>query len=156
MPCWAVNHNPMGKPACVIFWRGSSPGVSPVSTPSAIDRLVDFYEEQAAAADAQTAVRLLLTAMLQSPLAHSKQVQECATINWFRYAYGRAEIEHDECTIEHLSRTFVDSGGDIRELLLQLTQTDAFRSLTTDDARRRWRPSRPDDAHGRCPRDAEL
>jgi hypothetical protein len=60
-------------------------------------------------------------------LAHSKQVQECATINWFRYAYGRAETEHDECTIEHLSQTFVDSGGDIRELLLQLTQTDAFR-----------------------------
>jgi len=32
----------------------------------------------------------------------------------------------DACTIDTLNKAFDDKGGDIRELLVALTQTDAF------------------------------
>ncbi len=60
-------------------------------------------------------------------LAGSQQVRECVTLQWFRYAFGRVETEDDECSLQVLDYAFDTSDHDIRELLLAIIQTDAFR-----------------------------
>ena len=60
-------------------------------------------------------------------LAGSDDVAECVTRQWFRFAYGRTEsAELDTCNMDTLTATFAESGHDLRELLVALTQTDAF------------------------------
>jgi hypothetical protein len=59
-------------------------------------------------------------------LAASKTVQDCVATQWFRYGYGRQESSQDACTVDTLRRSFAGSGGNMRDLLLALTQTDAF------------------------------
>ena len=46
--------------------------------------------------------------------------------HWFRFAYGREASEADKCTVETLNGAFEKSKGDFREMVLALTQTDAF------------------------------
>lgn len=60
-------------------------------------------------------------------LAGSQQVRDCVATQWFRFAYGRAETDADECSMQKVRATFADSGYDIKELLIALTQTEAFR-----------------------------
>jgi hypothetical protein len=59
-------------------------------------------------------------------LAGSGDVQGCYTKQWFRYAYGRGETSGDDCTMDWLDARFAEVGGDVKELLVALTQTDAF------------------------------
>ena len=63
---------------------------------------------------------------LAKKLAGSQKVRSCVTSYWFRYAYGRDPIAEDACAQETLNKAFEQSGGDFRELVLALTQTDAF------------------------------
>jgi hypothetical protein len=63
---------------------------------------------------------------LAKKLAGSEDVQRCYAKQWFRYAYGRGENKGDNCTTDWLDASFVESGGNITELLVALTQTDAF------------------------------
>ncbi|MCA9538113.1 MAG: DUF1592 domain-containing protein [Myxococcales bacterium] len=60
-------------------------------------------------------------------LAGSEQVRDCVVRQWFRFGQGRVETVDDACTLATLRSTFEDSGRDIRELLVTLPQTDAFR-----------------------------
>ena len=54
-------------------------------------------------------------------------MQACVVTQWFRYGYGRAEDPvADACSLATLSQTFAAAGGNVRELLIALTQTDAF------------------------------
>jgi hypothetical protein len=59
-------------------------------------------------------------------LAQSAEVRACLVTQWFRFAHGRSETTEDRCTMDSLVERFTASGGDIRELLVALTQTDAF------------------------------
>lgn len=63
---------------------------------------------------------------MSKKLASSHQVERCYTTQWFRYAYGRGESPEDACTLASLGEQFADTGGDIKELIVALTQTDAF------------------------------
>lgn len=63
---------------------------------------------------------------LADKLAQSPQVRDCVVLQWFRFGYGRGEIEEDEANIDDLRAAFSDAGFDVRELLVALTQTDAF------------------------------
>jgi hypothetical protein len=45
---------------------------------------------------------------------------------WFRYAYGRGDTQADACTLEQLHVSFDAAGGNVKELLVALTQSDAF------------------------------
>ncbi|MEO5727650.1 MAG: DUF1585 domain-containing protein, partial [Byssovorax sp.] len=63
---------------------------------------------------------------MSKKLAESHQVERCYTTQWFRYAYGRGESAEDTCTIAALGEQFAGTGGDIKELIVALTQTDAF------------------------------
>ncbi len=64
---------------------------------------------------------------LANRLGSSEQVRECVTIQWFRYGYGRNETLEDSCTLDFLRQSFADSNYNIKEFLVALTQTDAFR-----------------------------
>jgi hypothetical protein len=66
-------------------------------------------------------------AELASKLAASEVVADCVSTQWFRYAYGRTENpDVDACTIDDLQTRFAESDHEVVELLIALTQTDAF------------------------------
>jgi hypothetical protein len=59
-------------------------------------------------------------------LAQSAQVRDCAPTQWLRFALARRETQEDTCSLVALREAFAASGGDLRELMVALTQTDAF------------------------------
>jgi len=59
-------------------------------------------------------------------LAKSRDAQNCFVGKWLSYGYGRFEAPEDACTRQSLQDAFAASGGDIRQLMVSLTQTDAF------------------------------
>lgn len=63
---------------------------------------------------------------LAEKLASSDQVQNCVARQWFRYASGRLEGDADACSLDTLAAAFRGSGGDMLELVVGMTQTDAF------------------------------
>ncbi|MBK9258966.1 MAG: DUF1592 domain-containing protein [Polyangiaceae bacterium] len=64
---------------------------------------------------------------LGKKLAESEEARQCVATQWFRYAYGRVEGADDYCSMDMLQKTFAAKGFDVKELLVALTQTDAFR-----------------------------
>lgn len=63
---------------------------------------------------------------LAEVLANSKEVRECFTTQTFRFFYGRAEADADGCSQKQLNDAFAKSSYSVTELLVALTQTDAF------------------------------
>jgi hypothetical protein len=63
---------------------------------------------------------------LQSKLAGSDQVRACVATKWFRYGYGRGEIDKDACSLGTIKNKFAAGGYKFRDLLVSLTQSDAF------------------------------
>lgn len=63
---------------------------------------------------------------LGQKMAESADVQACFATNWANYAYGRATDEQDACTMQQLQQTFQTKGYNIKELLLELSQTSTF------------------------------
>lgn len=70
---------------------------------------------------------------LSSKLAESKEVRDCLVRQWFRYAMGRLETEGDACSLAEASAYFATSGGSLRELLVAIARTDAFRYEESED-----------------------
>jgi hypothetical protein len=64
---------------------------------------------------------------LAKKLAQSQEVNDCVVTEWFRYAFGRGESADDACTMANLKQSFVAAGFNIQELLVAMTQSDAFR-----------------------------
>lgn len=63
---------------------------------------------------------------LATRLAASDQVRDCVATQWFRFTAGRTENEGDACTLATVQEAFAKSDGDLVELMVGLTQTDAF------------------------------
>jgi len=63
---------------------------------------------------------------LATKLAASDQVRDCVATQWFRYAAGRTEEVPDGCSLTTMQDAFAASGGDLGELVVAMTQTDAF------------------------------
>ncbi len=63
---------------------------------------------------------------LADRLAGSAAVRGCVVRQWFRFAHGRAETAEDACTLAKVGERFAAAKYDVRELLVALTQTDAF------------------------------
>ena len=63
---------------------------------------------------------------LENKLAKSQDVQNCYVGQWLTFAYGRVESPDDACNRASLQGAFTSAKGNIRQLLLALTQTDAF------------------------------
>jgi hypothetical protein len=64
---------------------------------------------------------------LADRLAGSAQVSSCYATQWFRFGYGRGETTADACALVQLGDSLKATGGNVRELLVALTQTDTFR-----------------------------
>jgi hypothetical protein len=65
-------------------------------------------------------------AQLAQKLAASDQVRSCVATQWFRFASGRLEANPDSCSLATLQTAFNASSGDLLELVVSMTQTDAF------------------------------
>jgi hypothetical protein len=63
---------------------------------------------------------------LAQRLGSSVAVRDCLATHWYRFAMGRIETEADLCSIDQARSKFAASDGDLRELLVALTTTDAF------------------------------
>jgi hypothetical protein len=66
---------------------------------------------------------------LVQKIAASEETQQCFALHWLEFAYGRtlsAADAADECTIQAIDASFKANGYDVRKLLLDLTQTEAF------------------------------
>ncbi len=61
---------------------------------------------------------------LGEKLANSEKVKACLATQWFRFASGRSEAEVDACSLSALATAF--ASGDVRTLIVESTQTDAF------------------------------
>jgi hypothetical protein len=60
-------------------------------------------------------------------LAASEDVRGCVSMQWYRYAFGTSgDSEADGCTLRAVKERFAASGHNLRELVIALTQTDAF------------------------------
>jgi hypothetical protein len=64
---------------------------------------------------------------LAQKLGASNVVKSCVSKAWFQYVYGRPQADADACTQATVDQKFKASGYKIKDLILALTQTDAFR-----------------------------
>lgn len=66
-------------------------------------------------------------------LATSEAIGPCFSSHWMRYAYGRSiDASADACNQQSLRTAFKGAGYNIKELLVALTQTDAFLYRTAE------------------------
>jgi len=70
---------------------------------------------------------------LAQRLASSEQVNDCVPTQWLRYALARREDTEDACSLSAVQESFASSGGNLRELVVALTRTDAFMSYRSPD-----------------------
>jgi hypothetical protein len=61
-------------------------------------------------------------------LANSAQVNECATSQWFRYSLGLGAADVESCNLAPIAKAFADSGGSLKELMITIATSDAFRN----------------------------
>jgi hypothetical protein len=61
----------------------------------------------------------------------SRAAGDCLVNQWFRFALGRMESSDDACVLSAIRDGFAGSGGDIRQLLVSLVRSDAFRYVRT-------------------------
>jgi hypothetical protein len=64
---------------------------------------------------------------LANKLAASRQVRTCVGLQWFRFSLGRMESVDDACSVKAIRDGFDASGGNVRTLMNQIAQSDAFR-----------------------------
>jgi hypothetical protein len=64
---------------------------------------------------------------LSEALARSRVVHHCATERWIRFALGRAAVDTEGPQVEALATTFLESGGDVRQLLVGIVTAPTFR-----------------------------
>ncbi|HEX6272406.1 MAG TPA: DUF1592 domain-containing protein, partial [Polyangiaceae bacterium] len=70
---------------------------------------------------------------LANKLAGSEQVENCVAAQWFRFSLGRMESQNDACSILSIRESFRGSGGNIRALIAQIAQSDAFRHVRSTE-----------------------
>jgi Protein of unknown function (DUF1592)/Protein of unknown function (DUF1588)/Protein of unknown function (DUF1585)/Protein of unknown function (DUF1587)/Protein of unknown function (DUF1595) len=70
---------------------------------------------------------------LVKSLAATDGARDCFAQHWQEFGYGKTLGDSDSCTKEALSSAFKGSGGNIKQLLVALTQTDSFLYLPAKD-----------------------
>jgi len=87
---------------------------------------IDVSGEIVSAGDPALAGAFNGTAELAAKLASSQLVRDCVAKQFFRFSAGRTEADGDTCSIKSMQRTFGDSSGNLLDLIVATTQTDAF------------------------------
>ncbi len=70
---------------------------------------------------------------LARALAESDEVRQCVVRQWFRLAFARTMSREDACSLQKLEEALEASDDDIRELLVTITTSDAFRYRLAHD-----------------------
>lgn len=75
-------------------------------------------------------------AQLVARLAQSEQVRQCVADQFYQHSFGVTTIDMPSCAIDPLREAFEDTGGDLMELMVALTRTEAFRyrQLRTEES----------------------
>ncbi|MEM9456027.1 MAG: DUF1588 domain-containing protein [Myxococcota bacterium] len=71
---------------------------------------------------------------LLEAIADTQQARRCYATHWFRYALGRPETPEDQCTLDLIDERFAASGGSVKELLIAIATSDAFRFRRTQES----------------------
>jgi hypothetical protein len=87
---------------------------------------IDVSGEIVNAGDASLSGAFSGTAELAGKLANSELVRDCVAKQFFRFATGRTEADGDTCSITSMQDAFSEKGGDVVDLIVATTQTDAF------------------------------
>ncbi|MEM6996899.1 MAG: DUF1585 domain-containing protein, partial [Myxococcota bacterium] len=66
---------------------------------------------------------------LSERLATSPEAQRCFAKQMYRYAHRRAETPDDACSLPQATDAFLESDGDIIELIVALASAEAFIAL---------------------------
>lgn len=64
---------------------------------------------------------------LGQKLAESEQVQQCVANQVLRYALATTRMSVSPCMVDGIAKKFAATGGDLRELLVAVVTSDAFR-----------------------------
>jgi len=70
---------------------------------------------------------------LVKKLAGTDAAQNCFAQHWMEFGYGKTLDSGDACVQQVTNNAFKASGGNIKQLLVDLTQTDAFLYLAAKD-----------------------
>jgi len=70
---------------------------------------------------------------LVKALAATEDAQNCFAQHWQEFGFGKTLDKDDACTQAAIANAFKASGGHIKQLLVALTQTDAFLYLPAKD-----------------------
>lgn len=65
-------------------------------------------------------------AELGRKLGDSETGRDCQVRMMFRYAHGRAETPADRCTLDAIRTAFAMSGGNLKQLVVQIAQSEVF------------------------------
>lgn len=65
---------------------------------------------------------------LAHKLGQSTEARACMTQQWYRFAVGRPGEDADGCALQALGADFTASGGDLRELVVAIATSPAFRN----------------------------
>jgi hypothetical protein len=66
---------------------------------------------------------------LAERLGRNAEIMTCFPTKWLDFAYGQtltAADPHDVCNRENLAGTFINSGSNIKQMLIDISQTDGF------------------------------
>jgi hypothetical protein len=69
---------------------------------------------------------------LVGKLARSPEVRSCVAQQWFRYTLGRDITGGDACSVSLMEKALQQGGGDVRQGVLSLVGSDAFRYRRTN------------------------
>jgi hypothetical protein len=70
---------------------------------------------------------------LATALADAPEVHDCMAQQWFTFFSRRPVSKNDACSIEEVQATFAESGQDVRELIVAIVRSDAFRHRSADE-----------------------
>jgi len=70
---------------------------------------------------------------LVKKIASSEAAQTCFAQHWMEFGYGKTLDDSDACVQQSMNDTFKKSGGNVKQLLIDLTQTDAFLYMPAKD-----------------------
>jgi hypothetical protein len=70
---------------------------------------------------------------LSAALSKSEVVHHCATEELVRYALGRAPVDAELPTVDALAKAFMESGGDVRALLVAVATSPTFRTRLVEE-----------------------
>jgi hypothetical protein len=92
--------------------------------------------EKASGAKYQTACNGSCATELAQRLGRNAEIMNCFPMKWLDFAYGQtlmATDPHDVCNREFLASTFIASGSNIKQMLIDISQTDGFLYLGSQE-----------------------